>query len=134
MSRVHIPKNYKSPPLGSYDTQKAIGVIHILFEKNLCDALTLKRVLAPLFSEASLQYLTTTCPAKKAGHFHIKRTLKTDATQARCIRWPKWKASAHHDYAFHVGKGLYTEMNAISCDEELDNLHRLYVDHGTGRR
>lgn len=124
MSRVIIPENYKAA-LGSYDTQKAIGIIHILFEKNLCDALNLKRVSAPLFVEASTGLNDDLSGKEKPVTFHIK-DIKTDAQVVHSLA--KWKRQALHDYDFHVGKGLYTDMNAIRCDEELDNLHSVYVD------
>jgi len=124
MSRVIIPPNYKAA-LGSYDTQKAIGLIHILFEKNLCDALNLKRVSAPLFVEASTGLNDDLSGNEKPVTFHIK-DIKTDAQVVHSLA--KWKRQALHDYDFHVGKGLYTDMNAIRCEEVLDNLHSVYVD------
>ena len=50
-------------------------------------------------------------------------------TEAQVVQsLAKWKRKALKDYGFRVGKGLYCDMNAIRRDEELDNLHSVYVD------
>ncbi|HPF18909.1 MAG: aspartate--ammonia ligase [Bacillota bacterium] len=124
MSKVIIPENYRAA-LGSYDTQKAIGMIHILFEEKLSDALNLKRVSAPLFLEASTGLNDDLNGVERPVTFDIK---DIDAEAQVVHSLAKWKRQALHDYDFHVGKGLYTDMNAIRRDEELDNLHSVYVD------
>ena len=40
----------------------------------------------------------------------------------------KWKRLTLADYQIEKGYGIYTDMNAIRSDEELGNLHSLYVD------
>lgn len=124
MSKVIIPKNYHAA-LGSYDTQKAIGMIHILFEEKLCDTLNLKRVSAPLFLEASTGLNDDLNGVERPVTFDIK-DINAEAQVVHSLA--KWKRQALHDYDFHVGKGIYTDMNAIRRDEELDNLHSVYVD------
>ncbi len=124
MSKVVIPQNYRAA-LGSYDTQKAIGMIHILFEEKLSDALNLKRVSAPLFLEASTGLNDDLNGVERPVTFDIK-DINAEAQVVHSLA--KWKRQALHDYDFHVGKGLYTDMNAIRRDEELDNLHSVYVD------
>ena len=124
MSKVIIPKNYHAA-LGSYDTQKAIGMIHILFEEKLCDTLNLKRVSAPLFLEASTGLNDDLNGVERPVTFDIK-DINTEAQVVHSLA--KWKRQALHDYDFHIGKGIYTDMNAIRRDEELDNLHSVYVD------
>ncbi|NCB41618.1 MAG: aspartate--ammonia ligase [Clostridia bacterium] len=124
MSKVIIPQNYHAA-LGSYDTQKAIGMIHILFEEKLCDTLNLKRVSAPLFLEASTGLNDDLNGVERPVTFDIK-DINAEAQVVHSLA--KWKRQALHDYDFHVGKGIYTDMNAIRRDEELDNLHSVYVD------
>jgi aspartate--ammonia ligase len=124
MSKVIIPKNYHAA-LGPYDTQKAIGMIHILFEEKLCDTLNLKRVSAPLFLEASTGLNDDLNGVERPVTFDIK-DINAEAQVVHSLA--KWKRQALHDYDFHIGKGIYTDMNAIRRDEELDNLHSVYVD------
>lgn len=124
MSKVIIPQNYRAA-LGSYDTQKAIGIIHILFEEKLSDTLNLKRVSAPLFLEASTGLNDDLSGVERPVTFDIK-DINAEAQVVHSLA--KWKRQALHDYDFHIGKGLYADMNAIRRDEELDNLHSVYVD------
>ena len=124
MSKVIIPARYRAI-LGSYDTQKAIGLIHILFEEKLCANLNLKRVSAPLFVEAESGLNDNLSGVEEPVNFYIK-DIDTHAQVVHSLA--KWKRKALKDYDFRVGKGLYTVMNAIRKDEELDNLHSVYVD------
>lgn len=124
MSKVIIPEGYK-PVLNLYDTQKAIGLIKRLFEDMLCGALNLRRVSAPLFLEASTGLNDDLNGVERPVSFEIKDT----GTEAQVVHsLAKWKRQALHDYGFEAGSGLYTDMNAIRRDEELDNLHSIYVD------
>ena len=124
MSKVIIPEGYK-PVLNLYDTQKAIGLIKRLFEDMLCGALNLRRVSAPLFLEASTGLNDDLNGVERPVSFEIKDT----GTEAQVVHsLAKWKRQALHDYGFEPGCGLYTDMNAIRRDEELDNLHSIYVD------
>ncbi len=124
MSNCYIPKDYK-PVLNLYDTQRAIGTIKRLFADTLCATLNLYRVSAPLFLEASTGLNDDLNGYERKVSFDIKDT----GTQAQVVQsLAKWKRQALKDYDFHIGKGLYTDMNAIRRDEELDNLHSVYVD------
>jgi aspartate--ammonia ligase len=108
-----------------YDTQKAIGVIKRQFADTLAATLQLHRVSAPLFLEASTGLNDDLNGYERKVTFDIKDT----GTQAQVVQsLAKWKRLALKEYNFHVGKGLYTDMNAIRRDEELDNLHSIYVD------
>lgn len=119
-----IPKNYK-PVLGLYETQKAIEVIKQSFMENLTKALNLRRVTAPLFVESKTGLNDNLNGIERAVAFDIP-----DAdTEAQVVHsLAKWKRMALGNYGFPVGEGLYTDMNAIRRDEELDNLHSVYVD------
>ena len=124
MSSIYIPDGYK-PLLSMYDTQKAIGVIKRQFADTLAATLQLHRVSAPLFLEASTGLNDDLNGYERKVTFDIRDT----GTQAQVVQsLAKWKRMALKDYNFHVGKGLYTDMNAIRRDEDLDNLHSIYVD------
>ena len=124
MSQIIIPEGYR-PILNTYDTQRAIGTIKRLFADTLSATLNLRRVSAPLFVEASTGLNDDLNGTERKVAFDMKDT----GCQAQVVQsLAKWKRQALRDYDFHVGKGLYTDMNAIRRDEELDNLHSVYVD------
>ena len=124
MSNVIIPAGYQ-PALNMYDTQKAIGTVKRLFADTLCATLGLHRVSAPLFLEASTGLNDDLNGIERKVTFEIKDT----GAEAQVVQsLAKWKRQALKDYNFHVGKGLYCDMNAIRRDEDLDNLHSIYVD------
>ena len=124
MGRSFIPAGYVSR-LGLYDTQAAIGFLRRTFEDKLCAALDLKRVSAPLFVEPSTGLNDNLNGVERPVSFDIKDAGKT-AEVVHSLA--KWKRQALGRYGFRVGKGLYTDMNAIRRDEELDNLHSVYTD------
>ena len=124
MSKIIIPENY-TPALNLYDTQRAIGTVKRLFADTLCATLNLYRVSAPLFLEASTGLNDDLNGVERKVTFDIKDS----GTEAQVVQsLAKWKRKALKDYGFRVGKGLYCDMNAIRRDEELDNLHSVYVD------
>ena len=124
MSKTMIPQNY-TPALNLYDTQRAIGTVKRLFADTLCATLNLYRVSAPLFLEASTGLNDDLNGVERKVTFDIKDS----GTEAQVVQsLAKWKRKALKDYGFRVGKGLYCDMNAIRRDEELDNLHSVYVD------
>ena len=124
MLHTVIPQGY-APCLNLYDTQKAIGLLKRLFEDNLGGALHLRRVSAPLFVEASTGLNDDLNGVERAVSFDIPNAGR-DAQVVHSLA--KWKRLALYRYQFSVGEGLYTDMNAIRRDEELDNLHSVYVD------
>ena len=124
MLKTVIPEGY-TPCLNLYDTQKAIGLLKRLFEDNLGGALQLRRVSAPLFVEASTGLNDDLNGVERAVSFDVPCTGR-DAQVVHSLA--KWKRLALHRYQFSVGEGLYTDMNAIRRDEELDNIHSVYVD------
>ena len=124
MSTIIIPQGYKAK-LDSYDTQKAITVIHSIFEEKLSEMLDLSRVSAPLFLEAGTGLNDDLSGWERKVEFDIRE----DGRKCQVVQsLAKWKRQALKDYNFYVGKGLYTNMNAIRRDEDLDNLHSVYVD------
>lgn len=124
MSKLIIPQDYHSC-LSSYETQEAIGLIKNLMQKKLCMALKLKRVTAPLFVDPASGLNDDLSGVERAVTFDIPDA-GTDAQVVHSLA--KWKRMALYRYDFHAGKGLLTDMNAIRRDEELDNLHSVYVD------
>lgn len=124
MSKTIIPEGYKST-LGVYDTQTAIGFIKRCFEEALTGSLKLKRVSAPLFVDRNSGLNDDLSGVERPVRFDVP-SLETEGEVVHSLA--KWKRMALHQYDFRQGNGLYTDMNAIRRDEELDNLHSIYVD------
>ncbi len=124
MSKITIPAGYK-PALSLYDTQKAIGLVKRLFEDMLCGALNLRRVSSPLFVTADSGLNDNLNGVERPVSFEI-RDIGAEAEVIHSLA--KWKRQALRDYGFQPDTGLYADMNAIRRDEELDNLHSVYVD------
>ncbi len=124
MSKLTVPAGYKTT-LPVYETQTAIGSVKRIFEDYLSAALNLKRVSAPLFVEPQTGLNDDLNGIERAVEFDIKET----GTTAQIVHsLAKWKRMALHKYGFPVGEGLYTDMNAVRRDEEMDNIHSIYVD------
>ena len=124
MNQCKIPEGYHSI-LSLYDTQRAIALTKRIFEDTLCGALHLRRVSAPLVLEAHTGLNDDLNGVERPVDFDIKAT----GTHAQVVHsLAKWKRLALHRYGFPMGMGLVTDMNAIRRDEELDNLHSIYVD------
>ena len=124
MSHIIIPEGYQSL-LGLYDTQKAIGLIKTIFQEKLCMALHLKRVTAPLFVMQGSGLNDDLNGVERPVSFDVP-SLNEQAEVVHSLA--KWKRYALYKYGFRPGQGLVTDMNAIRRDEELDNLHSIYVD------
>ncbi len=124
MSKVYIPKGYKSI-LNMYDTQTAIGLLKRIFEEKLCLALNLKRVSAPLFVDPKMGINDDLNGIERPVSFEIKET-GSEAVIVHSLA--KWKRVVLGSYGFSAGEGLYTDMNAIRRDEEMDNIHSIYTD------
>ena len=119
-----IPKGYKSS-LGIIKTQEAIKDLKDFFEKRLGEELELTRVSSPLFVLPETGTNDNLNGVEKAVSFEIK-DMKKRAEIVHSLA--KWKRMALKKYGFSIGKGIYTDMNAIRKDEELDNIHSIYVD------
>ncbi len=124
MSKTIIPEGYRAK-LDLYDTQTAIGSIKEIFIAHLSRALHLRRVTAPLFVDPNTGLNDDLNGIERPVAFDIPSA----GAEAQVVHsLAKWKRMALHQYGFRVGRGLYTDMNAIRRDEELDNLHSIYVD------
>ncbi len=124
MNATIIPEGYKSV-LGIYDTQAAIELIKKTFISNLSQKLNLRRVTAPLFVSTESGLNDNLNGVERAVSFDIPYA---DEEAQVVHSLAKWKRMALKKYGFSVYEGLYTDMNAIRRDEELDNIHSVYVD------
>ena len=119
-----IPEGYKSA-LSIYDTQKAISLLKRIFIDRLAGELNLYRVSAPLFVQTNTGINDDLNGVERPVSFDIANT----SNEGQVVQsLAKWKRIALKRYDFFPGKGLYTDMNAIRRDEEMDNLHSVYVD------
>ena len=124
MNRIFIPEGYR-PPLSVYDTQVAIEFIKHNFQKDLSYALNLRRVSAPLFVQDASGLNDNLNGVERPVRFDVP-AVGAEGEVVHSLA--KWKRLALKRYDFRPGKGLYTDMNAIRRDEDLDNIHSIYVD------
>ena len=124
MNKTYIPAGYR-PVLDAYDTQRAIAYIKQTFQEEFSSALNLKRVSAPLFVTQESGLNDNLNGYERPVSFDVP-AVGADAQVVHSLA--KWKRLALKRYGFSVGNGLYTDMNAIRRDEELDNIHSIYVD------
>ena len=124
MNTIYIPTGYR-PPLDAYETQRAIAYIKEAFQEEFAGALNLKRVSAPLFVTDASGLNDNLNGFERPVSFDIP-AVGMDAEVVHSLA--KWKRLALKRYGFGMGQGLYTDMNAIRRDEDLDNIHSIYVD------
>ena len=120
-----IPQGY-DPKLDIRETQNAIRYIHDVFTRDFGKELNLDRVSAPLFVRKSSGLNDNLSGVERPVAFDIPSVPADDVEIVQSLA--KWKRMALGEYGYNVGEGLYTNMNAIRRDEELDNLHSAYVD------
>jgi len=124
MNKVILPPGYK-PVLSSYELQKAIAMTKEIFQAEFVETLHLQRVSAPLFVRAASGLNDDLTGKERAVSFDVP-AIGSDAQVVHSLA--KWKRLALKKYGFAMHEGLYTDMNAIRRDEELDNIHSIYVD------
>lgn len=125
MSYLIKPKGYK-PLLDLKQTERGIKQIKDFFQLNLSSELKLRRVTAPLFVLKGMGINDDLSGKERAVSFPIKDLGDAQAEVVHSLA--KWKRLTLADYKIEPGYGIYTDMNAIRSDEELGNLHSLYVD------
>ncbi len=125
MARIIYPKDYE-PKLGFRQTEQAIKLIKDFFQSNLSSELKLQRVTAPLFVLKGTGINDDLNGVEHKVTFNILDMANQQAEVVNSLA--KWKRMMLADYKIELGYGLYTDMNAIRPDEELDNIHSLYVD------
>lgn len=119
------PSNYESP-LSIKDTEVAIKKLKDYFENKLAEKLNLTRVSAPLFVKPESGLNDNLNGVERPVGFDVKDIGGEMVEIVQSLA--KWKRMALKRYGFKAGEGLYTDMNAIRRDEDMDNLHSIYVD------
>ena len=125
MSNLILPEGYSSV-IGVMENQRAIKNIKDYFQKELAFELKLLRVSAPLFVAPETGLNDNLNGVERTVSFTVKDIDEKPVEIVQSLA--KWKRMALGKYGFKPGTGLYTDMNAIRRDEELDNLHSIYVD------
>ena len=125
MSQLIKPIDYRSL-LDMKQTEQGIKLIKEFFQQNISTELRLRRVTAPLFVLQGLGINDDLNGVERAVSFPIKDLGDARAEVVHSLA--KWKRLSLAEYQIEPGYGIYTDMNAIRADEELDNLHSLYVD------
>ena len=124
MKRLFLIDNYVSK-LDLMETEIAIKYVKDIFERELANALNLTRVSAPLFVFPSTGLNDELSGSERRVSFGIKNVSEfVEIVQSLA----KWKRNALAKYKFAKDTGLYTDMNAIRRDEDLDSIHSAYVD------
>ena len=125
MSKLMIPDGYE-PVIDYMESQRAIKKIKDFFQQELAYGLSLRRVSAPLFVRPESGLNDNLNGVERTVSFTIKDMDEAPVEVVQSLA--KWKRMALGKYNIPVGHGIYTDMNAIRRDEELDNLHSIYVD------
>ena len=125
MSNLIKPEGYEAL-LDMRQTEMGIKMIKEFFQQNLSTELRLRRVTAPLFVLKGLGINDDLNGVERPVTFPIKDLGDAKAEVVHSLA--KWKRLTLAEYEIEPGYGVYTDMNAIRADEELDNLHSLHVD------
>ena len=125
MANLILPKNYE-PVLDLMESQRAIKKIKDYFQAELAYGLNLRRVSAPLFVLPQTGLNDNLNGVERRVSFTLKDMDEAEVEVVHSLA--KWKRMALGKYGIQPGHGIYTDMNAIRRDEELDNLHSVYVD------
>lgn len=124
MSQTIIPAGYR-PKLDRYELQRAIDFIKMTFQYEFSEVMKLQRVSAPLFVRSDSGLNDNLSGSERPVTFDIP-AINSEAQVVHSLA--KWKRMALGRYGYKPGEGLYTDMNAIRRDEDLDNTHSIYVD------
>ena len=124
LQKLILPDHYTSK-LDILNTEIAIKLVKDTFERELAEALHLIRVSAPLFVRPESGLNDDLNGVERPVQFDVLE-MHSDVQVVHSLA--KWKRLALKRYGFGPGSGIYTDMNAIRRDEDLDNLHSVYVD------
>ncbi|MFA5561325.1 MAG: aspartate--ammonia ligase [Eubacteriales bacterium] len=124
MQGLIIPDGYRST-LPLRETQKAIKLIKDTVQHQLAEALHLDRITAPIVVHANSGINDDLNGVERKVSFSV-RALGSDAEIVQSLA--KWKRQALWRYGYRAGEGIYTDMNAIRRDDDMDNLHSVFVD------
>ena len=123
--KLLVPEGYESP-LSLMESQRAIKKIKDYFQQELAYGLKLRRVSAPIFVDPSTGLNDNLNGVERRVTFTLKDMDELPVEVVQSLA--KWKRMALGKYGVEPGNGIYTDMNALRRDEELDNLHSIYVD------
>ena len=122
---IIVPKGYKSC-LDQQMTERAIKLVKDTFERELSGELCLSRVTSPLFVKANSGINDDLNGVERPVRFNVGNMNETGMEIVQSLA--KWKRMALADHGFAPDTGLYTDMNAIRPDDDIDNIHSIYVD------
>ncbi len=120
-----FPEGYK-PVMDLHDTERAIKSVKDIFEKELSSALRLRRVTSPLFVESGSGINDDLNGVERPVSFPVKNLGEKKMEIVQSLA--KWKRMALADLSYPEGLGLYTDMNALRPDDDIDAIHSIYVD------
>ena len=123
---LYIPKNYRNLLGSTEQTEKAIKAVKDMFQVNLSAQLALLRVTAPMVVLSGTGINDDLNGVERPVHFPIKSLAEQQAEVVHSLA--KWKRLKLAELGVEPGRGIYTDMNALRPDEDLDNLHSIYVD------
>lgn len=123
--KLFVPESYTSA-LSLQETEQAIKMIKDFFESDLAAELKLRRVTAPLFVQRGTGINDDLNGVERPVSFRVKDMDEAEAEIVHSLA--KWKRMMLADYEIANTYGIYTDMNALRPDEELDNIHSIYVD------
>ncbi len=123
--KLTIPEDYH-PQLVPETMEQAIKMLKTVFQEELSRQLNLRRVTAPLFVLAGTGINDDLNGVERPVSFPVKSMGDRRAEVIQSLA--KWKRMKLGAYRIPAGYGLYTDMNAIRSDEDLDNIHSMYVD------
>ncbi|MBP5397053.1 MAG: aspartate--ammonia ligase [Bacteroidales bacterium] len=123
---LYIPKNYKNLIPGCENTEKAIKAVKDMFQTNLSAQLALLRVTAPMIVLTGTGINDDLNSIERPVRFPIRDMEEKQAEVVHSLA--KWKRLKLGEMGIKPGRGIYTDMNALRPDEDLDNIHSIYVD------
>jgi len=125
MNNLYIPKDYASK-IDLMESQRAIKKIKDYFQQELAYGLNLRRVSAPIFVDPKTGLNDNLNGVERRVTFTLKGIDELEVEVVQSLA--KWKRMALGKYGIEPGHGIYTDMNALRRDEDLDNIHSVYVD------
>jgi len=123
---LYIPKNYRNLLGSTEQTEKAIKAVKDMFQVNLSAQLALLRVTAPMVVLSGTGINDDLNGVERPVHFPVKSLEERQAEVVHSLA--KWKRLKLAELGIVPGRGIYTDMNALRPDEDLDNIHSIYVD------
>ena len=123
---LYLPKNYRNLLGGVEQTEKAIKAVKDMFQDNLSAQLALLRVTAPMTVLSGTGINDDLNGVERPVRFPVRSLDERPAEVVHSLA--KWKRLKLAELGIAPGRGIYTDMNALRPDEDLDNLHSIYVD------